>query len=74
MGLPASGSSELQSAREAAAASSLPGGKAVIAGGIDGNNFLPSAELFDPSTNAFTALAASGSSELQSARAGRRAS
>ncbi len=70
MELPASGSSELQSAREGAAAAALPGGQVLIAGGLDGNTFLQSAELFDPSTDTFTALAASGSSELQTAREG----
>lgn len=68
--LPASGSSELQSAREAAVAGSLSAGKVLIAGGLDGSSFLPSAELFDPSADTFSALAASGSSELQTARAG----
>ncbi len=68
--LPASGNTELQTARNGAAAASLSGGRVVIAGGFDGSNFLQSAELFDPSTNAFTALAASGSSELQTTRAG----
>ena len=65
-----SGSSELQTARESAVAAPLPGGKVLIAGGTDGTNALQSAELFDPSTNTFTALTPSGSSELQTAREG----
>ncbi len=68
--LPASGVSELQTAREGAVAAPLPGGTVLIAGGLDGNNFLQSAELFDPSTDTFTALAASGATELQTAREG----
>jgi hypothetical protein len=70
MALPASGSSELQSAREGAVAAPLQGGKVLIAGGFDGNSFFESAELFNPSADTFTALAASGASELQTAREG----
>ena len=68
--LAASGSSELQTTRAGAVAASLPGGKVLIAGGADSGGILQSAELFDPSTNTFTALAASGNSELQTARTG----
>ena len=66
--LPASGGTELQTGREGAVAASLPGGKVLIAGGLDGNTVLQSAELFDPSTDTFTALAASGSTQLQTRR------
>ena len=48
----------------------LSGGNVLIAGGFDGSSFLQSAELFDPSTDTFTALTASGNSELQSVREG----
>ena len=51
-------------------AAPLSGGKVLIAGGFDGNTFLRSAELFDPSTDTFTALTASGDTELQTAREG----
>ena len=68
--LPASGSSELQTAREGAVAVSLADGEVLIAGGFDGSNVVQSAEVFDPSTDTFKALPASGSSELQSAREG----
>ena len=48
----------------------LADGEVLIAGGFDGSNVVQGAELFDPSTDTFTALPASGSSELQSAREG----
>jgi hypothetical protein len=64
--LPASGNTELQTPREDAVAAPLPDGKVLIAGGEDGSNTLQSAELFDPTTNTFTALPASGNTELQS--------
>jgi hypothetical protein len=65
--LPASSSTELQTARSGAVAAPLPNGKVLIAGGWNGS-FLQSAELFDPANNTFTALAASGNTELQTAR------
>lgn len=54
--LPASGSSELQSARGGAVAASPPDGEMRIAGGFDGNSFPRSAELFNPDTDSLTAL------------------
>jgi hypothetical protein len=68
--LPAAGSSELQSARERAIAAPLRNGDVLIAGGFDGNNYLQSAELFDPTTNTFTALPATGNTQLQTPRYG----
>ncbi|MGI8572155.1 MAG: kelch repeat-containing protein [Solirubrobacteraceae bacterium] len=70
--LPASGNTELQTARFGAVAVSLPNGKVLIAGGqaTSNGNALQSAELFDPATGSFTALPASGNTELQAARAG----
>ncbi len=65
--LPASGSTELQTAREDAVAAPLPDGQVLIAGGNAGGS-LQSAELFDPANDTFTALTASGSTELQTAR------
>jgi WD40 repeat protein len=63
--LAASGNTELQTARAYAVAAPLPSGKVLIAGGIDGSgNVLRSAELFDPTTDTFTALPASGATEL----------
>jgi len=46
--LAASDSSELQTAREGAVAASLPLGRVLIAGGLDGGNFLQSTELMVP--------------------------
>jgi hypothetical protein len=66
--LPAAGSTELQTGREGAVAASLPDGQVLIAGGSDAGN-LQSAELFNPATDTFTALTASGLTELQTARA-----
>ena len=66
--LPAAGATELQSARTEAIAAALPGGEVLIAGGDDTDN-LQSAELFNPAGDTFTALGASGSSEMQVARA-----
>lgn len=40
--------------RYAPAAASLPGGRALIAGGYDSNNYVTSAEIFDPTTNSFS--------------------
>jgi hypothetical protein len=64
--LPASGNTELQTPREGAVAAPLPDGKVLIAGGQDGSTTLQSAELFNPVGNTFTALPASGTTELQS--------
>src|ERR1019366_4258377 len=68
--LPASGATELQTARESAVAAVLPNGQVLIAGGYNVSGFLASAELFNPSSDTFTALLASGNSELQTARNG----
>ena len=67
--LAASGSTELQTARANAVAAPLPNGQVLIAGGDNGSSFLQSAELFNPADHTFTPLAASGSTELQTARA-----
>jgi hypothetical protein len=71
--LPASGSTELQTARGGAIAATLPDSEVLIAGGNNGSNdtgFLQSAELFNPVSDTFTALPASGNTELQTARSG----
>jgi hypothetical protein len=68
--LSASGSSELQTPRAGAVAASLPDGQVLIAGGEAGSGYLQSAELFNPATDTFSALPASGSTELQVPRAG----
>jgi hypothetical protein len=72
--LPASGSTELQTPRDFAVAASLPDGQVLIAGGSSGGGFLQSAELFNPASDTFTALPASGSTELQTPRYGAAAS
>ena len=52
-----------------AVAAPLPDGDVLIAGGQSANNvLLRSAELFDPTTNTFTKLPASGDTELTVAR------
>ena len=57
--LPASGNTQLSTARAAAAAAALPDGRVLIVGGTnDGTTILPTAELFDPASNTFTALPA----------------
>ncbi len=66
--LPAAGSTELQTGREGAVAAPLPDGQVLIAGGFDAG-ILKSAELFNPAADTFTALMASGLTELQTARA-----
>jgi hypothetical protein len=67
--LPASGGTELRTARQEAATAVLPGGRVLIVGGVDGNgNVLASAEIFDPTTDTFTALPASGATQLQTPR------
>jgi hypothetical protein len=68
--LTASGSTELQTARQGAVAASLPNGEVLIAGGYNGSSDLQSAELFNPANDTFTALPAAGSTELQTARYG----
>ena len=69
--LAASGATELRTARESAVAAPLPNGQVLIAGGDSAqNSALRSAELFNPANDTFKALAASGSTELQTARAG----
>ena len=67
--LPASGDSELQSSRFEAAAATLPDGQVLIAGGYNfTSGDLQSAELFNPTSDTFTALPASGNTELQTPR------
>ena len=68
--LPASGATELQTARESAVAATLRDGQVLIAGGYDGRSYLQCAELFNPATDTFAALLASGATELQTARLG----
>jgi hypothetical protein len=68
--LPASGNTELQTPREDAVAATLPDGQVLIAGGYNASGTLQSAELFNPTSDTFTALPASGNTELQTARAG----
>jgi hypothetical protein len=65
--LPASGSTELQAARSEAATVPLKDGRVLIAGGASGGS-LQSAELFNPAGDTFTALPASGNTELQTGR------
>jgi hypothetical protein len=67
--LPASGNTELSVARGASAAASLPDGRVLIVGGSDASSFLRTAELFDPASDTFTALPASGATQLATARA-----
>ncbi len=67
--LTAAGNSELQTARYGAVAAALPDGRVLIAGGYnESSGFLQSAELFDPVDDTFTSLAATGATELQTAR------
>ena len=68
--LPASGNTELQTARAGAVAATLPDGQVLIAGGGDSSgDAFQSAELFNPTSDTFSALPASGTTELQTARA-----
>ena len=67
--LPSTGNTELQTARAGAVAASLSNGKVLIAGGQTvGGTLVLSAELFDSTTNTFSALTASGNTELQAVR------
>ncbi len=66
--LTASGATQLQTARYGAVAAALPDGQVLIAGGDNESGFSRTAELFDPADDTFTALAASGATELQTAR------
>ena len=73
--LPASGATELQTLRTAAAAAALPDGRVLIAGGdstansnVTGADVLSSAEVFDPASGTFSALPASGTTQLQNPR------
>ena len=69
--LPASGNTELHAVRFLPAAAPLPDGSVLIAGGQDNSNtVLQSAEIFDPRTDTFTALAPAGDTELQTGRMG----
>jgi hypothetical protein len=69
--LPASGDTELHAVRFLPAAAPLPDGSVLIAGGQDNSNTaLQSAEIFDPRSDTFTALPASGDTELQTGRLG----
>ena len=68
--LPASGNTKLQTARAGAVAATLPDGQVLIAGGGDSSgDAFQSAELFNPASDTFSALPASGTTELQTARA-----
>jgi hypothetical protein len=60
---------ELTTPRFGAVAAPLPNGEVLIAGGSNGSSFLQSAELFNPVTDTFTALTASGNTELAFTRA-----
>ena len=73
--LPASGATELQTARTAPAAAALPDGRVLIAGGdtsasgsVTSADVLSSAEVFDPASGTFSALPASGTTQLQNPR------
>jgi hypothetical protein len=55
---------ELTTPRFGAVAAPLPNGDVLIAGGSNGSSYLQSAELFNPVTDTFTALTASGNTEL----------
>jgi hypothetical protein len=63
--LAASGNTELQIAREYAVAAPLPNGDVLITGGQNSGGCELSAELFDPTSDTFTELPASGATELQ---------
>src|SRR5580693_3363312 len=63
--LPANPGTELTVQRFGAVAAPLPDGQVLIAGGSDDSNALQSAELFNPVTDTFQALTASGNTQLQ---------
>jgi hypothetical protein len=64
-----SGETELQTTRVMAVAAPLPDGQVLIAGGGGGDEADErSAELFNPATDTFTALPASGETELRTKR------
>ena len=57
--------SPLLTPREGAAVAPLPGGRVLVAGGAtSGSVVLQSAEVFDPATGAFSALPATGNTQL----------
>jgi hypothetical protein len=72
--LPESGSSEMQTPRNGAVAAPLPSGQVLIAGGENETTAksepipFQSAEVFNPSTDTFAALPASGETEMHVAR------
>ncbi len=66
--LPESGATEPQIPRQNAVAAALPDGEVLIAGGAGASGYPRSAELFDPSSDTFTALPESGATELQTIR------
>ena len=66
--LPASGTTQLTIPRTGAVGVALPDGKILIAGGLSGGTITRTAELFDPATTTFTALPASGTTQLGTAR------
>lgn len=72
--LPESGASEMQTPRNGAVAAPLPDGQVLIVGGENGTTVksepipFQSAELFNPATDTFTALPASGETEMHVAR------
>ena len=68
--LPASGATELQTARFDAVAAPLPDGQVLIAGGQNNSGPLQSAELFNPADDTFTALSEAGATELHTTREG----
>lgn len=71
--LPASGNTQLQTPRTNAVTAPLPDGRILIAGGEysdTSHHVLRSAEIFDPATSTFTALPASGNTQMNSARSG----
>ena len=62
--LPTNPGTELTTPRFGAVAAPLPDGEVLIAGGSNGSSFLQSAELFNPVTETFTALPATGNTQL----------
>ena len=68
--LPTNPGTELTTPRFGAVAAPLPDGEVLIAGGSNGSSFLQSAELFNPVTETFTALPATGNTQLAVGREG----